>query len=197
MKPFTNEKRSRCYGLRVGDIVQPLGLQSEPLACGNCKVVELSVMDNNRVYLQDFKGNKPFQHVAEWCKMLEPVDGEEGWRLLEPIKYLGEFQVDETTNPYHGFTKDQWAMLYIEKYGQIDGDHHKNWVIDQIARILNGTPVHVVEARWGNKYGITTREFRHHTGEPSQEYKDWLHKSREWDEEIQDYMFNYDEGIAP
>lgn len=28
------------------------------------------------------------------------------------------------------------AMTIIEKYGQIDGSHHKQWCLDQIARCL-------------------------------------------------------------
>jgi len=30
------------------------------------------------------------------------------------------------------------AMGIIESYGGIDGDHHKTWVIDQVARVLKG-----------------------------------------------------------
>jgi hypothetical protein len=28
------------------------------------------------------------------------------------------------------------AMVLIECYGQIDGSHHKAWVLDQVARVL-------------------------------------------------------------
>lgn len=34
--------------------------------------------------------------------------------------------------------KIEAALDVIEKYGGIDGDHHKAWVIDQVARALNG-----------------------------------------------------------
>lgn len=30
------------------------------------------------------------------------------------------------------------AMNVIERYGGIDGAHHKTWVIDQVARALTG-----------------------------------------------------------
>lgn len=30
------------------------------------------------------------------------------------------------------------ALEFIERYGGIDGDHHKTWVIDQVARSLLG-----------------------------------------------------------
>ena len=30
------------------------------------------------------------------------------------------------------------AMEFINEYGHIDGAHHKQWVLDQIARVLLG-----------------------------------------------------------
>jgi hypothetical protein len=30
------------------------------------------------------------------------------------------------------------ALDVIERYGTIDGEHHKTWVIDQVARALTG-----------------------------------------------------------
>lgn len=35
-------------------------------------------------------------------------------------------------------TKEQKILFLIERYGGIDGSHHKQWVIDQIARIIAG-----------------------------------------------------------
>ena len=45
------------------------------------------------------------------------------------------------------------AMDIIERYGQIDGDHHKAWVIDQIARCLLGADYEawVTEMRAGEE----------------------------------------------
>jgi len=83
--------------------------------------------------------------------------------------YLGEFDLAADENPYKDFTASQWAMLFIEHYGYIDGSHHKQWVIDQIARILQGTPIIVKEARWENG----TKEIRFWTGEPSMAYLQW------------------------
>lgn len=102
--------------------------------------------------------------------------------------YLGEFEivVDKT--------KEQWALEYITCYGGIDGDHHKTWVLDQIARILHGTPIICKEARWDN--GHTELRFR--TGEPTQEYYDWVIEMRgNYDEEMDEYEYEYSEGIAP
>lgn len=30
------------------------------------------------------------------------------------------------------------ALTLIERYGGFDGEHHKTWVIDQVARVLTG-----------------------------------------------------------
>lgn len=29
-----------------------------------------------------------------------------------------------------------WALDLAVRYGQVDGDHHKAWVIDQVVRLL-------------------------------------------------------------
>ena len=69
---------------------------------------------------------------------------------MKEHKYLGEFPVDVATHPeYSKYTQADWAMLFIGKYGKIDGGHHKTWVLDQVARILKGTPAVVVQARCG------------------------------------------------
>lgn len=33
---------------------------------------------------------------------------------------------------------EQKIMRLIERYGWIDGSHHKQWVLDQIARVILG-----------------------------------------------------------
>jgi hypothetical protein len=44
------------------------------------------------------------------------------------------------------------ALTLIERYGQIDGAHHKTWVLDQVARALLGPryPEWVVEMKAGS-----------------------------------------------
>jgi hypothetical protein len=103
--------------------------------------------------------------------------------------YLGEFDIDLTNTMYAAFTPVDWAMHWIERYGQIDGDHHKAWVLDQIARILKGTPVIVKEARWGN--GLT--EFRPRLDEASDEYFTWVEEMKGEDGEECDYSI----GVPP
>jgi hypothetical protein len=88
-------------------------------------------------------------------------------------KYLGQVEVEQKDTPYRKFEKDDWAMLFIGKYGGIDGDHHKTWVLDQVARILKGTPVVINLAKWA---------------------RDML---GEYDEETGTYEYDYDCGIAP
>lgn len=96
--------------------------------------------------------------------------------------YLGETVVEN-----EHLSPTEYAMEFIERYGQIEGDHHKAWVLDQVARILKGTPVIVKMAEWDNG----KRERRIDTGEPSKAYKQWvieMHGDGEYD---------YSEGIAP
>ena len=109
-------------------------------------------------------------------------------------KYLGEEEVDIKSNPYANYDKSDWAMEYIERYGQTDGSHHKQWVMDQVARILNGTPVIVKLAKWDDgQY-----EYRINTGKPSQKYKTWVENMKgAYDEELEEYEYSYDEGVAP
>ena len=101
--------------------------------------------------------------------------------------YLGETPIltlDGT--PFEGYGPNEWALQYIGGYGQIDSGHHKQWVLDQVARILKGTEVKVTLAKWDNGKS----EYRYRTADPSEEYLDWVREQM-----IGGY--NYDEGIAP
>ena len=105
--------------------------------------------------------------------------------------FLGEFPVDVKDTRFKDYTPTNWAMYYIGSYGQIDGAHHKLWVLDQVARILKGTPVIVKEARWSNGHS----EYRVTLGEPSLEYLNWANFMRKDPDDGEEY--EYDEGIAP
>lgn len=89
------------------------------------------------------------------------------------------------------FTAQDWALWYISQYGSIDGAHHKTWVLDQVARILHGTPVICKEARWANG----TSELRVTTGQPSDAYLEWVKYMKAGEDGPDTYT--YDEGIAP
>ena len=114
------------------------------------------------------------------------------------VKYLGEKPVDIRKHPKFKKYKDRdWAMEFISSYGQIDGDHHKAWVLDQVARILKGTPVIVTEASWDNG----EKEIRIVTGEPSMKYLEWremmLGATYTDGPYAGEREYSYDEGIAP
>lgn len=84
-------------------------------------------------------------------------------------------------------------MEFLE-LGQIPGAHHKTWVLDQVARVLSGTPVIVSLARWGNGHS----EYRFATGEPSQDYLNWVEEMRGgYNPATYDFEYDYDVGTAP
>jgi hypothetical protein len=100
-----------------------------------------------------------------------------------PKKYLGEFPV--SPGLFATWTTADWALYFINRYGGIDGGHHKTWILDQVARILHGSPVHVVEARWDNG----DAEYRVSVG-ASAVYRTWV-EGRKSDGD------DWDGGVAP
>ena len=106
--------------------------------------------------------------------------------------YLGETIINIADSEFKDYSKFDWAMYFIERYGQIDGAHHKQWVLDQVARIYHGTQVIVKEASWDNG----EKEFRVSlTDEPSNTYKEWVTEMNDGEDGPNTY--SYDEGIAP
>jgi len=104
--------------------------------------------------------------------------------------YLGEEVLDSHQNtPYEKYTQLDWAMEYIETYGQIDGGHHKAWVLDQVAQILKGTPVILSLAKWSNGHS----EYRFKTGQLSEEYKQWANYMLGENQQEYEYYI----GVAP
>lgn len=102
---------------------------------------------------------------------------------------MGETIISVEQSPFAEYTPFDWAMYFIERYGQIDGEHHKLWVLDQVARIHKGTPILIAQAAWSNGH----TEWRITLGEPTKDYEDWVHEMR-FDGEDEYY---YDEGVAP
>jgi hypothetical protein len=100
--------------------------------------------------------------------------------------YLGTTDVTEQ----HPITPTEAALLFIQMYGGIDGAHHKDWVLDQVARALHGSPVTVEEARWDNGH----TELRYSIGDCA-EYHKWVEAM--CDGEDGPDTWEYDEGIAP
>ena len=103
--------------------------------------------------------------------------------------YLGEFPVVIADSPFKDYTSANWALYYVERYGGIDGAHHKDWVLDQVARILNGAEITVVQARWrdGQKdFRVTVTE--------TEQYHQWVKDMKDGEDGPDTY--GYDEGIA-
>lgn len=82
------------------------------------------------------------------------------------------------------------AIEYAVKYGGIDGDHHKAWVIDQMVRALTGCPMvnWTGEDHRGEKYTCQIQ------GE-SEEYKELVREACSGEDGPDTY--DWDEGIPP
>jgi len=109
------------------------------------------------------------------------------------FKYLGEKIVLIEETPYKNYKAKDFAMYFIERYGGIDGNHHKTWVLDQVSRCLKGTKVIIKRASWDNGQieQIEWREWRIQTDKPSKKYLKWVKDM------CKDGEYEYDEGIAP
>jgi len=79
MTQFTNENRTRYYGLRVGDIINAKSLNGT--VWGKSKVLELVSMDNNKVLIES-KNGTPIEWIAEWCEIVTKVEDieKEQWK---------------------------------------------------------------------------------------------------------------------
>jgi hypothetical protein len=89
-------------------------------------------------------------------------------------EYLGEEKVDVEQSKFRGWTPTQWALFFMDEYGSIKGAHHKQWVLDQVRRILHGTPVVVTRAKWSNG----ELQVKIGTGEPTAAYLEWMKKAQ-------------------
>ena len=108
--------------------------------------------------------------------------------------YLGETIMAQADTPYAAYTASDWDMEFTERYGQIDGGHHKAWVLDQVARILKGTPVQFRLAKWSDgeqDYRICTVE------PPSEQYLAWVELMLGEAHAMWGREYSYDVGCAP
>lgn len=105
--------------------------------------------------------------------------------------YLGEFDIDLESSPFKNYAPFDWAMYFVEKYGQKDGERHKAWVLDQVARIYNGTLPIVKIAKWSNGQS----EYRVNLDSPSEKYELWVGKMKDGEDGAETYF--YDKGVAP
>lgn len=82
------------------------------------------------------------------------------------------------------------AIDYAVRYGQIDGAHHKAWVIDQMVRALTGCPVLIHEHR--DRNGTVTTDEEQLDGD---EYRDLIAHACDGDDDPDTY--SWDEGVPP
>ena len=116
-------------------------------------------------------------------------------------KYLGETKIKIEDSKFKNYSDFDWAMYFIESYGGIEGDEHKNWVLDQVARIYNGSKLEVKLAKWDNG----EEEYRVSVLEPTEKYNNWVLEMRGYTfdengvaiEPNEDEFYFYDEGKAP
>jgi len=86
--------------------------------------------------------------------------------------------------------KNTEALNIIKSYGSIDGGHHKQWVLDQVVRILTGCPM--IE-----KTGVDCngKPYTFESYGESKEYKNWVADHNNGDEGPNTYEWS--EGVAP
>lgn len=107
--------------------------------------------------------------------------------------YQGEEIVDIAQSPFANHSPADMALYFISKYGQIDGDHHKAWVIDQCARILTGCPIIVARATW--KTDDTQHEEWRVSVDDGDRYREFITEMKAGEDGPETY--GYEEGITP
>lgn len=89
--------------------------------------------------------------------------------------YIGERVVQAQETPFASYTQTDWIAYFIDRYGSIDGDHHKQWVLTQAMRLCHGAPVTIKLAEWADGAGkIIHSEYRITVGAPGPSYDKWL-----------------------
>jgi hypothetical protein len=89
-------------------------------------------------------------------------------------------------SPFKGYNKLKYIMYYVEYYGFFDGDHHKKWVLDRIARIAYGSTPVISKHTFEDGRVVYDVSFDN----PSKQYLEWVEGIKEEDGE-------YDEGLPP
>lgn len=104
-------------------------------------------------------------------------------QLDQKIEILAEFLMKSND-------RIEKALEMAVRFGGIDGDHHKDWVIDQMVRALTGCPMvkKTAEDCRGEEYECETQ------GE-SEEYKALVKDACEGEDGPDSYEWNV--GIAP
>jgi hypothetical protein len=96
---------------------------------------------------------------------------------------------------YFTFTETDMAALEdrikkaLELASNVDGAHHKQWIIDQMVRALTGCPLVERQSRDGS--------YTYETQGESEEYLAWRRAYEGDEDEDGDHEYEWDEGIAP
>ena len=167
---------------------------AKPIACDYCNDVAEWKIDNTRVCSFHVLYYQRVHNASAEPQMLEEVCNNELSKISnkESINKMTEKEVKVADSPFYNYTPAIWAIRLIEKYGQIDGDHHKTWVLDQVARILNGSPIKIVKAEWTNG----EIEWRYSVGECEQ-YSKWVDDMKGETDDDGSRQYDYNAGIAP
>lgn len=108
--------------------------------------------------------------------------------------YLGTKQINwREVKEFSHFTPKDWSLYFIERYGMIDGAHHKQWLLDQVVKILTGCEIQLGEASWEG--GET--EYRFSIVGETDEYKAWVDSWLEYDEDGELMYSEWDNGVTP
>lgn len=84
------------------------------------------------------------------------------------------------------------ALRFAHEYGQIDGGHHKLWVIDQMVRALHGSPMVTKSA-----IDYQRNQYTYEDQGESKEYTAWVQKYCEWDASTEEYNYSWETGSPP
>jgi len=102
-------------------------------------------------------------------------------------EYIGTFSVDQATHPdFKDKTAVDWAVEFAVDGILNDSTRVKHQKLDDIARVLKGTPVDVVEKRWDDG----TIEHVPTLGAPSEDYISLRQELAN-----QGYSFQLDDGL--
>lgn len=110
---------------------------------------------------------------------------------LPRVEHISNDMFDKSPEEMDDGERVQAALDVASSYGGIDGDHHKAWIIDQMVRVLTGSPFEVSAIH----SGADGRRFTHEKLGESEEYRDFVKQYEEGEDGP--YTFDWDTGIAP
>jgi hypothetical protein len=95
-----------------------------------------------------------------------------------------------TPDPMEAYADRLTLALEFAKSGQVDGEHHKAWAIDQMVRALTGCPM-VTRTAIDHRY----QPYEYKAQGESEEYQRFIAEYRAGEDGPNTY--SWEEGIAP